>query len=105
LFLGSTVGIDCFVLAITKPNLFQRRSKLEVLKTEWVFWWRFSEEYTVRSKHVQVMEERQEKDQSYIQTAISGNSGTNLADNKYFLSLIWNGFCLSGINYWIMGAW
>jgi hypothetical protein len=34
------------------------------------------------------MEERQEKDQSYIQTAISGNSGTNLADNKYFLSLI-----------------
>ncbi|KAH8492399.1 hypothetical protein H0E87_021815 [Populus deltoides] len=48
------------------------------------------------------MEEREEKDQSYIQTAISGNSGTNLTDTKYSLLLIRNGFCLSGINNYIV---
>ncbi|KAJ6764382.1 hypothetical protein OIU74_023294 [Salix koriyanagi] len=44
------------------------------------------------------MEEREEKeDQSYIQTAISGNSGAHLADNKCSLLQIRNGFCASGI--------
>lgn len=51
------------------------------------------------------MEEREEKDQSYIQTAISGNSGTNLTDTKYSLLLIRNGFCLSGINNYIVSVW